>query len=432
MRIDSLKVQNFRCFEQALFRFSPSFNILIGPNGGGKSSLLMAIVASLATPMNGLKKGVVWPHADERNVRVALTEVNGRVRFDQCYPVRLEVSGEIGGQDRSWWLALEGPGSDPKWEHTVFYALSELAGRAMKSEAGALPVVAIYLPERQWKLKGVAPDQAVRQRESRLDGYASWHDAAADLKGFEAWVVSKSLERLERLSYAEQGILSQEPDELDLVSRAVAEAFPGSIGVRFDIKYRRMVLDWKDGKPSTPFELLSDGQRGLTALIADIARRMCLLNPQLGNDVLAQTPGIVVIDELDIHLHPAWQRRIVPLLKRLFPKVQFFAATHSPQIIGELPAEEIILLQEGQAVGHPEYSLGLDSAEILEALMDSPARNAKVAEELHAIRRAIDNDDLESAQELLDALESEVGAIPEVLGNRSAINSLRLLEDDGQ
>jgi len=191
MRIDHLKVQNFRCFEQAEFDFSPRFNLLVGVNGAGKTSLLKAIVAAMATPLNGLGKATTWPHAEEGNARLELVETHGRARYERCYPVRLDVSGAIAGTPRSWWLNLEGPGNQPKWEHTVFYALSEMAARVVQGTADALPVVAFYSSERRWQLKGTSPEQAVRQQDSRLDAYASWHDAALDIKGFETWGVPK-------------------------------------------------------------------------------------------------------------------------------------------------------------------------------------------------------------------------------------------------
>lgn len=431
MRIDSLKIRNFRCFEQAEFKFSPQFNLLVGVNGSGKSSLLNAVVSALTPTLGDLSGSDAWLD-EEGNVRLALSEAKGRVRYDQCYPVELSASGEIDHQKSSWLMTLENPGGRNRLGSSVEHILPNLARRLIEGESGALPVVVFYKADRQWRLQSGAPAEAVRNHDSRIDGYASWHDAVADAKRFEDWVVAKSLERLERVAYIDEEVLLGEIDELQLVNQAVAVALPGSKGIRFDFKYRRMVLDWENRKPSAPFDLLSDGQRSLVALVADIARRMCLLNPQLGNDVLKLTPGIVLIDELDIHLHPAWQRRVVPMLKETFPKVQFFAASHSPQIIGELPAEEIIFLQDGKAAGHPEYSLGLDSSEVLEALMGSPARNTRVAEKLHAIRRAIDDDELDHAQTLLDELEAEVGAIPEVLGNRSAIRSLRLTEGDGE
>lgn len=132
---------------------------------------------------------------------------------------------------------------------------------------------------------------------------------------------------------------------------------------------RSLIVNLED--KTIPFHDLSDGQRGMIALFADIARRIFLLNPHLGEDALANTTGVIIIDELDIHLHPGWQRSIAPALQKAFPKIQFIAASHSPQIIGSLKPEEVILLQGGES-SHPSVTYRLDSSSVLEAVMGVP------------------------------------------------------------
>ncbi|NMG16642.1 AAA family ATPase [Aromatoleum bremense] len=381
MHVDALRVENFRCFVQETFEFQSGFNLLVGVNGSGKTSLLKAVAAGLATPINGLGKSAHWPHAEEANARLVLIELQGRVRYERCYPVRIELEGEVCGSARSWWVEQPGPGSQAKFEHTVFSAIADESARIAQGGQGALPLAAFYAAERQWRPSGVGADTAVRHQDSRLDAYASWYDAALDMKGLETWVIGKSLERLETESGSRDFDNGGALDELALVNRAVALAIPGAKGLRYDIRYRRLVLDWQDGDP-VPFEILSDGQRALTALVADIARRACLLNPQLGARVLDETPGVVLIDELDMHLHPAWQRRVCGVLKTAFPCIQFIAASHSPQIIGELMADEILLMKGGKVVGHPERALGLPSSEVLAEIMGTEPQNAEVAEAL--------------------------------------------------
>lgn len=105
--------------------------------------------------------------------------------------------------------------------------------------------------------------------------------------------------------------------------------------MKFMAKEGQLVIFFLDGR-RLPFNHLSDGQRTLFAMIGDLVRRAVLLNPHLGDKVLEETPGIVLIDELDLHLHPKWQRRIIEDLRRTFPKIQFIATTHSPFLIQSL------------------------------------------------------------------------------------------------
>lgn len=428
MRINHLHIQNFRCFKEADFDFSSHFNLLVGINGSGKTSLLKAIVSAMATPFNGTQRFIGWPHAEEASARLALIEMQGKIRFERCYPVHLEAKGEVCGQPRSWWVAKDGSATQPSWEPTIYSAISNKAATIAQSGIGALPIAAFYSSERQWRLTGTSPEKAATTQESRFDAYVSWSDAALDIKGLETWIIAKSLERLEEVA---NGFIEQDSqvDELSLVNQAVTQALEGAKGLRYDIKHRRLVLDWQIGDP-VPFDTLSDGQKAMCALVADIARRMCLLNPQLGGKVLKETPGIVLIDELDMHLHPAWQRRIVRALKEIFPQVQFFAASHSPQIIGELPADEILLLRDGKKPGHPERAFGLSSNEVLEEVMGAPAQDIQVATQLEEIRRAQDEERLNDARRCLDDLKKKAGEIPDVLKMECALKSLLWLEED--
>jgi predicted ATP-binding protein involved in virulence len=430
MRINELKIRNFRCFEDATFKFAPQFNLLVGVNGSGKTSLLKALVAAVATPFMAVRHlSSGWPHVKEEDTRFTLLVMQGRSRYEQCYPVRLEIQGELCGQPRNWWVAKEGamsPGSVPLFEHTAYSVITDAAAHIAQTQQGALPVMVFYSAQRQWQFAGVSPEKAATQQDSRFDGYQAWNDAALDMKGLETWVIAKSLERLEASA---EGESDRSDDELALVNSAIVKAFPDAKGLRYDTRHRRILLEKLTGEP-VPFNALSDGQRAVCALVADIARRMCLLNPQLGSDVMVKTPGVIAIDELDMHLHPAWQRRIAGVLKETFPLVQFFAASHSPQIIGELPAHEILLLRDGHLVGHPERALGLDSDDVLTEVMGAPAQNTQLTQALTDIRHALEDEKLDEAQQHITRVSDQFGNIPDVLEVQAALKSLRWMAED--
>src|SRR5262249_11163480 len=144
-------------------------------------------------------------------------------------------------------------------------------------------------------------------------------------------------------------------------------------GLKYDLRRRSLMAVFETA--FMPFANLSDGQQGTIVLIADIARRMCLLNPHLGQDVLTRTNGLVAIDELDVHLHPAWQREILHTLRRSFPMIQIIATSHSPQMVGGLQPFEICILKDGR-FEHPQTSFGLDSSSVLEEVMGVFSRDA--------------------------------------------------------
>jgi predicted ATP-binding protein involved in virulence len=153
---------------------------------------------------------------------------------------------------------------------------------------------------------------------------------------------------------------------------------------------------------------LSDGLRIMLTLVADMARRVAQLNPHLEGHALRKTPGIVLIDELDLHLHPKWQRRVIHDLKRTFPSLQFIATTHSPQLIGEALPEEIMLLDGGGTTSVPR-SFGIDSSRILEEIMGAESRDPDVKRLVTRLFSLIDKEEFEKARSLKNEVETRLG-----------------------
>lgn len=166
----------------------------------------------------------------------------------------------------------------------------------------------------------------------------------------------------------------------------------------------------KQGETDTEFNLmqLSDGEKGVFALIGDIARRLAIANPNMDNPL----NGIaeVLIDEIELHLHPAWQRKIVPALVETFPNCQFFLTTHSPQVLSEIEDAHIFLLQStdpehGITATKIEHLYGRDSNRILEDVMGVDERPHIVKEQLKELFRIIDAGDLKAARKKRADLE---------------------------
>lgn len=167
---------------------------------------------------------------------------------------------------------------------------------------------------------------------------------------------------------------------------------------------------------------MSDGQRALIGLVADIARRACLLNAEtFGAQALKETSGLVLIDELDLHLHPRWQRRVVGDLKRIFPKIQFFATTHSPQVIGEARPEEIVLLTLQGQKPRPTQAFGMDSNWVLECVMEADGRDPSVAKEIKALFNEIEEGKFDEARARIERLRTDIGDMPDLVGAESYI-----------
>jgi predicted ATP-binding protein involved in virulence len=271
---------------------------------------------------------------------------------------------------------------------------------------------------------------AVTEKMSRVAAYDFWADASLGSSAFQGWVIAKSLERFQTSSETGRPFDEIDDDELALVNTALSVAVEGFEGMRYDMRQKSLLIDWqsdRDGvREVTRFENLSDGQRAVIGLVADIARRMCLLNPILGDEVTEKTPGVVLIDELDMHLHPRWQRILTTGLKRAFPALQFIVASHSPQVIGELHPEEIILLRPG-GTDHPQVSYGLNSSQILEEIMGANARNVDVENRLTALFEQLERNQLDLAREEIARLKNDVPGLPELAGAEALLKRKQVL-----
>jgi len=172
---------------------------------------------------------------------------------------------------------------------------------------------------------------------------------------------------------------------------------------------------------------LSDGEKNMIAMVGDIARRLAMANSKLPNPL--EGDGIILIDEIDLHLHPAWQRMIVSKLTEVFPNCQFIVTTHSPQIIGEVSHEHIRILEKDEKgqliIKTPHQSLGLTSGEILEELMNTSKRDEDISKKLDTIYKLIDDEAFATAKSQISALKTELnGSVPEIVRMEGLITML--------
>jgi predicted ATP-binding protein involved in virulence len=239
---------------------------------------------------------------------------------------------------------------------------------------------------------------------SRLDGYRDCFDFTIQESSLLAWIraeVSAGQERREEtITYR-------------VAREAIIRCVEGANALYYDERYKDLVVGIKQFGHQL-FKNLSDGQRIVLTLVGDLVRRATTLNPHLADHVLGKTPGVVLIDELDLHLHPKWQRHVIHDLKMTFPSIQFIATTHSPQLIGEALHEEVIRLGDRES-GNPAQSFGMDSNWILRNVMGTDDRDRDVKDKLEEVERLINDSKLEPAKVKVDELRAEIGNHPDLV-----------------
>lgn len=358
MRIDYLRVINFKGFPEREFNLHPEFNLLVGVNGTGKTSVLEAMSIAAASWFLGFK-GCKTRHIKHEEVYLDRLEhrlggaesAEVEVTWEAQYPCEIEAGGVVLGRDLTWRRTLNGPNgrTTRKGASDINDFATKTAQKVKNStidEDVILPLVSSYGTGRLWdqprRRSRVTSEKAfTKKKQSRLAGYEYSTDQRISVKSLTEWIARQDWIAFQRKNNSAQTTLSR------AVREAIVGCIDGAERLYFDANYGETILEM-DNQPAQPFENLSDGQRTMLALVGDIATKAAKLNPHLGAEVLKQTPGIVLIDELDLHLHPRWQRGVIEDLRTTFPKIQFVCTTHSPFLIQSLRSGEELTVLDGQ------------------------------------------------------------------------------------
>jgi predicted ATP-binding protein involved in virulence len=265
-----------------------------------------------------------------------------------------------------------------------------------------LPLVAYYGTQRLWRERR---QTAARQGlGNRLDGYVDCLDISASERSLTEWMRQRTLEELQQV----QTNPGYRHPQLAAVERAVADCVEGVDRFWFDLMHDEVRM--ASGAKIQTFAMLSDGYRNMVAMVADLAERAAVLNPQMGVDAPRETPGVVLIDEIELHLHPKWQRTVVSSLRRAFPRMQFIATTHSPQVLSTVGRTQVRLFRDNQLVASDLYVGGRDANELLEDIFGVSARPEAMKGELEQLFQFLDDRDFGNARRKLTELEAQLGA----------------------
>jgi predicted ATP-binding protein involved in virulence len=420
MKIESLELVNFRGIEKMGLSFTQQTTAFVGINGVGKSSVLDALAIALSQ--------LIWRINSQPQKARPISPDDIRVGAEYA---RIGITVLLRGESVSWAVAKNrrtdktAPAERRSDLENLNKAVSVLDAEWShveedRQESYDLPLAVYYDVHR------AVLEIPMRVKEKlRNNPYEIYSDAldhgGADFKRFFIWF--RNREDFENEQLRDNSKFRDRA--LESVRLAVATFTQFSqLRIRRDVPLRMTVV--KNGCELSVAQL-SDGEKNMLALVGDLARRLSVLNPSLNNPNDGR--GVVLIDEIDLHLHPKWQRTVVASLQRTFPNCQFIISTHSPQVIGELSGESVLLLKDGALLGHAPRALGLSSGEVLEELMEGKARNVEVEQTLNEVQQLIDNDKITDAQQALEQLKGKVGEIPELLQAQSAIDSLKWLEE---
>lgn len=364
MKITSLKIRNFRGFEDETFDFDPRMTVVVGNNTTGKTTLLNAVQIALGAYLKSLHSINASDKAYSRNF--TLRDVYKRYIpekkdfFPNPENTRIDASGEFfltyrNGEEFTtepcpitWWRELRGTKTTHSRE-----CVGELIDHVDQMETARSSrdskIDAIYPLVLSFGVKRIDNDyrsaQKTKLRESRIEkAYKSALLETIDFKSAFDWLYrfDSNLSKEKEFAGTKEAFLN-----------ALSQAIPAMSAVEVDSKNNEFIANVSvtgEIAEYQTFENMSDGFKAIISIVAEIAYRCIELNGFLGEEAVKKTPGIVIIDEVDLYLHPRWQRHILTDLQTAFPLIQFIVSSHSPFIIQSVGNKNIITLDGKKGV----------------------------------------------------------------------------------
>lgn len=417
MRVTSLKLANVRSIKAADFRFRPGPNLIVGVNGVGKTSVLDSLrvcLSAFVKEANRLRSSLE-PFASS-DIRVGTNAMT------------VECGGQIGSAEYQYLIhnpreptaPQKSKAGIPREEVHDTRRWVDFLGNVPRSvvgvESGGRPLAVLFsteraIPSRRAPSKTVAAGgtgaafaDAFTSRKLALGEIAHWMRAQEALRPNRG-EAGKALEAFES---------------------AVVRFLPGYSRLRVGGDERPRLLIDREGS-TVSVRRMSDGERGVLALALDLTRRLVQANPEM-KDPVAESEAVVLIDELELHLHPRWQREIVGKLITTFPRCQFITTSHSPQVVASVDPRQVHLLTTVGVV-RPDRSRGMDSNWILRHLMEADDRPKDAKAILESVERSVENGDFSKARFEISEAKQNGFDLPEWSILEARIARLKILAE---
>lgn len=336
MFLSNIHIENFKGIQEADFTFSKSMNLIVGNNGTGKTSILEAIAVALGGFLAGIE-GVNAIHFSKDEIRRE-NQLTGTGSNNIIYRTPIKVDADVIIDGERFSLTRRKKSVDSSRSTIEPRDICKKAESMAADKESILPLISYQSFSRISNQKKDSWENPFSADFSRVIGYAGCLEEASNMKMLTNWC-----KRMDHISWQQE----KEIVEYKAVKLAAAQFMQVMLGkedIRIFYDKRTEELMYTCGSEQLPLRLLSSGFRTLLGMVLDIACRMAILNPDLLDCIVSSTPGIVLIDEIDMHLHPNWQWRVVKALQTTFPKIQFIATTHSPIIMASCKDENMIML----------------------------------------------------------------------------------------
>lgn len=414
MRLTSVKLSNYRSASDAQVDLDERITILIGRNGSGKTTVLDAIAVCLES----IRK--MWPHGGDSHADIPRIPNSQKhnPKMDSNVSIKVNVSSSPITDDEP---IFEFAVSSSQSRSSSYFTSSYRQIRKKAGSGSRRPLFVYYRQDRAF--------EAEKSRATRSSTNYSFEDPLfGELKpigDLQEWWDKRDADEARRVrdgnnrDYRDIQLeairnLVKEIESFNSVYFSSTEDPPG------------LYFTKHDGVP-VHISNLSSGERSYIILLADLARRLQMSDPK---SALREIEGIILIDEIELNLHPAWQSAIIPTLRRVFESCQFVVATHSPQVLSAIESKCVRILERklngSLSVSIPKSTRGRSINYLLEGVFQTSERSPDVDRLIYEFNEAIDNGDgATAAMHLEKIIDSIEGSAPELIVLKKRLKQVR-------
>lgn len=383
MNINNITIDNFRGFEHKFFEFDPKMNVILGDNTTGKTTLLQAVQIALGAFLQEMTflpggNGYSRNFRPTDHVKIYSESSKGFIPIKQKPSIEVNAECVIGQFDKLtqqintsinniWWKRTSNKNSKANALQLMNFVADIEDKRRKADEEGTNSLFPLFLSFGATRLeKNYRGAEKTKQRETReTKAYKCALDEQVDFKGAFDWIYryEKSFDKGSEFAGTNEAFLN-----------AIKDAIPAIRQIDIDTKNNEFTAQIKMSKDDEPYwltyDMMSAGFKAMINITAEIAHRCIELNGFLGLEAVKKTPGIVMIDEVDLYLHPHWQQHILSDLQTAFPEIQFIVTTHSPFIVQSVKSKNVITLDGVKGDSNPDMR-SIEDIAVTEMNMDT-------------------------------------------------------------
>lgn len=402
MWIKEVTITNYKAIREMHIKFQPGVNLLIGDNGVGKTSVLEAITVAFGDFINGMtgiaKKGIA-PSDVRMDTKMISDASQGIIHYT---PITIESIFQTEEGEKTGEVIRRDETAKSKTRFTG-KKIADYANRKANNLEEELPLFCYYSTARLAPPKredfGAASKNKLNDRRC---GYIGCMENNLDIKALKAWCL-----KMEMAAFQQQKPIMEYQAFKEIVADFMCQM--NDLEEKPQISYSRAFEDiaYTENGETIPVNYLSAGYQSLLWMVMDMAFRMAILNP--GKQSLNQCRGIVLIDEIDMHLHPKWQWKIIESLKKSFPGIQFILATHSPIIISSSKNAALQKIDRDQEVSELDDAYAYSVADVLTYRQESSEIPDELKNFLKQFEKAMNAKQYELAKTIYQKMEEKYG-----------------------